>query len=67
VEVEAVALDAVAGALFNRLHQIGWEFDVEITDPAAVEAGEVAVWIRAMAVEAPLGFLETLDHTIAVE
>tara|TARA_B100001540_G_scaffold217942_1_gene192539 strand:- start:269 stop:676 length:408 start_codon:yes stop_codon:yes gene_type:complete len=67
LEVEAVALDAVAGALFNRLNQISWKFDVKVADPATVQAGEVAVGISSVAVETTLCFFKALDHPIAVE
>ena len=67
MEVEAVALDAEAGALFNRLNQISWKFDVKVADPAALQTGEVAMGICAVAIEAPLCLFKALDHPIAVE
>jgi len=67
LEVEAVALDAEACALFNRLNQISWKFDVKVADPAALQTGEVTVGISAVAIEAPLCLFKALDHPIAVE
>ena len=67
MEVEAVALDAEACALFNRLNQISWKFDVKVADPAALQTGEVTVGISAVAIEAPLCLFKALDHPIAVE
>lgn len=61
-KIERVTLDRESCGLFDAAQQFGGEGDIQILDPAALEAGEVTVGIGAIAVEPTAGPIEAFDH-----
>ena len=65
--MEGVVLDREAGDRFDVLQHLGGQDDIKIADCAALQAGDVAVGISAVAVKPAGGAVEALDHASGLE